>query len=471
MPTTTVEELEQWMLVPKETEGLEFKKAKDSYSGDKLLGYCVAIANEGGGKFVLGVTNELPRKVVGTGAVNDTQGMQRKIMDTLRFDVRIEELQHPDGRVVICHIPKRPIGHPLEHSGRYLMRSGEDLRPMPPERLREIFNEGKPDWLMLPAMEGCSATDVIRLLDTQTYYDLKGEPYPTNQVAVLRRLVAEKFIAESDGSFTISNLGAVLFAKRMDEFENLYRKTPRVIVYDGAHKLKNSRVFQPGVKGYVVGFSGLIDFVSAQIPMNEVFGKALRQEIKMFPDVMLRELIANALIHQDFNETGTSVTIELYDDRIEILNPGISIISPDRFIDAYQSRNERLADVMRRMGICEEQGKGIDKVVNLAEILQLPPPDWRTAERHTIAVVFAHKPFEEMDSNERVRAAYQHCALRYLMNQRMNNQSLRERFGLPNDKGELVSAIIADAIRQGRIKPENPENTSRRYAKYIPNWD
>src|SRR5205085_11835011 len=143
-------------------------------------------------------------------------------------------------------------------------------------------------------------------------------------------------------------------------------------------------------KGYVVGFAGLIDFISAQIPVNEAIGKAFREEIKMFPDIMIRELVANALIHQDFNETGTSVTIEIYGDRMEISNPGASIVSPDRFIDAYQSRNERLADVMRRMGICEEQGKGVDKVIDFAEVCQLPAPDWRSGDRKTIAVVFAH---------------------------------------------------------------------------------
>ncbi|MGH9872956.1 MAG: AlbA family DNA-binding domain-containing protein [Pyrinomonadaceae bacterium] len=152
MPTT-FEELEQWMQVPKETEGLEFKKAKDNYSGEKLMNYCVAIANERGGKFILGVTDDLPRKVTGTNAVSNCQGMQRKILDTLRFDVRVEELQHPDGRVVIFHIPSRPIGMALEYKGKYLMRSGEDLRPMPPERLRAIFDEGKPDWLMQATRE------------------------------------------------------------------------------------------------------------------------------------------------------------------------------------------------------------------------------------------------------------------------------------------------------------------------------
>ena len=110
---TTIEELEEWMQVPKEREGLEFKAARSSYDGDKLMDYCVGIANDGGGKLILGITDKPPRKVVGTPAVNDPAGMQKKILDTINFDVRIEEVKHPDGRVVICHIPKRPAGNAL----------------------------------------------------------------------------------------------------------------------------------------------------------------------------------------------------------------------------------------------------------------------------------------------------------------------------------------------------------------------
>lgn len=469
MPTSLAE-LSQWLAAPRETESLEFKQASNQFDNTKLFQQCVALANEGGGKLILGVTDSLPRRVTGTAAFHTPSGIQSKILDKLRFHVEVEEFQHPDGRVVIFHIPSRPRGTAYHLDGAYFMRSPDGTVAMSEDRLRDIFNEGKPDWLMQAALENCSATDVIRLLDTQIYYDLQNKPYPTNQDAVIVRFESEKFITEDFGGFTISNLGAVLFAKRMGDFENLFRKAPRVVVYDGPDKLHKSRVFAPGTKGYVVGFAALIDFISAQIPMNEEIGKAFREEIKMFPDVMIRELVANALIHQDFNETGTSVTIEIYNNRMEILNPGTSIVSPDRFIDAYQSRNERLADVMRRMGICEEQGRGVDKVIDMAEIFQLPAPDWRTGERHTIAVVFAHKSFEEMDGNERVRAAYQHCALKYLTNERMNNQSLRERFKLSDEKNELVSGIISDAVRQGRIKSENPEKTSRRYAKYVPYW-
>jgi ATP-dependent DNA helicase RecG len=466
----TIEELERLMQIPEEHETLEFKAARTGFHSDKVMDYCVALSNEGGGKLILGVSDDHPRKVVGTTAANHPAGMQKKILDTLHFLVRVEELAHPDGRVVIFHIPSRDLGAPRSHKGSFLMRSGEELKAMTTERLREIFDEGKPDWLMQTARKGCVASDVVTLLDTQSYYDLLTLPYPSERIEVLYRFQQEGLISRAGGSYSITNLGAILFAKRLSDFEGLARKAPRVIAYEGSSKLAESRLFKPGVRGYAIGFEGLIDFISAQIPTNELVGKALRTEVKMFPEVMIRELVANALIHQDFTETGTSVTIELYSDRLEVSNPGRSVISPERFIDSYKSRNEKLADLMRRLGMCEEQGLGIDRVIRSAEVMQLPAPDFRQGDRSTIAVVFAHKAFDEMDRQDRVRACFQHCVLRYLMNQKMNNQSLRERFDLPDSKTELVSGIIADAIQQNRIKPDNPANTSRRYAKYIPHW-
>ena len=156
--------------------------------------------------------------------------------------------------------------------------------------------------------------------------------------------------------------------------------------------------------------------------------------------------------------------------RMEISNPGQPLISPDRFIDEYQSRNERLADLMRRLGICEEKGSGVDKVIQAAEAFQLPAPDFRVGEKRTSVVLFGHKDFENMDRNDRIRATYQHCCLRYVMNEKMTNQSLRERFRLSEKKTESASRAIRDAVEAGKIKLADPEQTSLRYRNYVPFW-
>lgn len=190
----------------------------------------------------------------------------------------------------------------------------------------------------------------------------------------------------------------------------------------------------------------------------------------MYPEIAIRELVANALVHQDLEDNSSFILIEIYDDRIEISNPGQPLIPNDRFIDEYKSRNEILTDIMRRFRICEEKSSGIDKVIASVEVCQLPAPDFRVSLHHTTIVLFAHKPFEDMDRKERVRACYQHAFLLYVSNQKMTNQTLRERFKLPENKSDIISKIISDAVNDGKLKIDNPENKSRRYAKYIPYW-
>jgi ATP-dependent DNA helicase RecG len=467
--TVSLEELGRLMALPREHERLEFKEAKNQFDLTRLFRYCVAIANEGGGKLILGVSDQKPRRVVGTQAFLNLNDIQTRILDKLRFRVVVEEIVHAEGRVLAFHIPSRPAGTAYQLEGAYFMRAGEDTVPMTEDQLRAIFDEGKPDWLSELACADLSAADVVRLLDTQSYFDLIKLPYPAARSGVVDRLERDRVIVKQGNSFAVTNFGAILFAKKLQEFEGLSRKAPRVIVYDGTGKLK-TRLDQPGAKGYAVGFQGLVDFIIAQTPANEVIEKAIRRETKMFPDIAIRELVANALVHQDFKEVGASVVIEVYSDRIEISNPGKPFIPPERFIDEYQSRNERVADLMRRVGICEEKGSGIDKVVHSAEVYQLPAPDFRVGERRTTVVLFAHKLFQDMDRSDRIRAGYQHCCLRYVMNERMSNVTLRERFKLPEDKSETVSRIIRETTEAGLVKLDNPEIASRRYARYIPFW-
>jgi ATP-dependent DNA helicase RecG len=314
---------------------------------------------------------------------------------------------------------------------------------MSPDRLQAIFMETQGEWTERIALASLSEEDVVRLLDTQTYFDLLQIPYPSTRRAVLEKLAHDGLISTEGVRWSVTNLGALLFCKNARDFSGLSSRMPRVLVYQGNDKL-STVLDQQGLKGYAVGFSGLVDFVISQTPSNEIISDALRRETRMFPADALRELIANALVHQDFSVTGVEVRIEVYGDRIEISNPGISLIGTDRFIDEDRARNERLVDLMRRLGICERKGSGVDRVVAGAEVYQLPAPDFRVDDIRTTAVLFAKKEFHDMDRDDRIRACYQHACLRYVTNRRMTNQSLRERFKLTKEKSETVSRIIRD---------------------------
>lgn len=465
----SVEQINKWRQVKSETQNLEFKEAKTQFDTRKLFKYCVALANEGGGYLLLGIADKAPRAVVGTQAFLDLMDIASKIFIAVGFRVDVSEVLHPDGRVLVFSVPARLTGTAYHFEGSYLMRSGEELVPMSEDRLRQIFAEGQPVFESQIALDHASATDVVALLDTQSYFELIQIPYPSDREGVLGRLVKEKLIVQDGAHYKITNLGALLFAKNLDSFDSLSRKSVRVTTYEGRDKLKTVRD-TVGKKGYAVGFEGLIEYINGQLPANEVIGQALREAVPMFPEIAIRELVANALIHQDLDEPGSFVSIDIFSNRLEISNPGLPCIEANRFIDEYQSRNERLADLMRRLRICEEKGSGIDKVVSGIEMFQLPPLDIRIGQRRTYTTLFAHKRFEDMDKSDKVRASYQHCVLRYLIGEKMTNQSLRERFGLGDRQSDVASRIVGQAIDEGLVKFEDPESTSRRYAKYVPYW-
>lgn len=465
----TPEQIDLWRQLPTEHQRLEFKEAKTQFDNRKLYEYCVAIANEGGGYLLLGVADRSPRTVVGTQAFNNPIQMAEKLFQAVGFRVDIEEVLHPDGRVLVFHIPSRPRGTAYHLDGAYLMRSGEALIPMSEDQLRRIFAEGEPDWLEEHSKIGLDAQQIVELLDTQTLFELLQLPYPTDRIGVIDRLKRERLLDEVDGRYAIRRLGALLLAKQLDNFPDLSRKAPRVVAYTGTSKLE-TRLDRVGTKGYAVGFRGVVKVVMTLMPQNEVIEDAIRKEVKLVPEIVIRELVANALIHQDFAVGGASVMIEIYSNRIEISNPGEPIVPVERFIDGYQSRNERLADLMRRMGVCEEKSSGIDRVIQAAEAFQLPAPDFRAGHRRTIVTIFGPKDFEEMNRDDRVRACYQHAALKWVMSERMTNQSLRERFHLSEKKTAIVSQIITSTIEAGFIKPDEKVGASRKYARYLPFW-
>jgi predicted HTH transcriptional regulator len=305
-------------------------------------------------------------------------------------------------------------------------------------------------------------------LSTETYFDLLKIPYPQTQEAVVQKLADEKLVVKTKGLFAITNLGAILLAKNLSDFENLQRKSIRVIVYKGTNKVETERE-QIGLNGYVVGFERIVDWINSQLPANEEIGKALRKETRIYPEIAIRELVANALIHQDFMIKGFPM-IEIYKDRIEISNPGIPLITPDRFIDSYISRNEKLADLMRRMGFCEEKGSGLDKVIFYNELYQLPPINVITDETRTRVTIYAYKKLNYLDKKEKIRACYQHACLKWVSNDKMTNQSLRERFKIEDHNYSIASRIIRDAIDDKVIKEDDPDSKSRKYASYIPFW-
>jgi ATP-dependent DNA helicase RecG len=199
------------------------------------------------------------------------------------------------------------------------------------------------------AAEHVPSDEVFRLLDYPAYFDLLELPLPDGRAAILNALKEDCILKPcASGTWDITNLGAVLFAKKLDDFSSLKRKTVRVVHYKGKGRVETLRE-QISNKGYVSGFEWLIAFIMALVPANEIIEQALRKSVPMFPELAVRELVANALIHQDFFVSGSGPMVEIFDDRIEITNPGEPLVDTQRFVDTPpKSRNETLASLMRR---------------------------------------------------------------------------------------------------------------------------
>ena len=374
--------------------------------------------------------------------------------------------------VVLLEIA-RAAGQPVRFQGHEFIRVGSYKKKLKdfPEKERSLwrifdhkpFEEGV-------TIERASGEEVLRHLDYPAYFDLLERPLPANRDEILAALADDNLIHRCEaGGWTITNLGALLFAKNLNDFHSLRRKAMRVIQYRGKGRIETLKE-QVGTKGYACGFEGMIGYINGLLPANEIIEQALRKTVPMFPELAVRELVANALIHQDFLVTGAGPMVEIFDDRIEITNPGEPLVDTQRFLDTPpKSRNEALASLMRRFRICEERGSGIDKVVSQVELFQLPAPLFEKPPGFTRTVLFANKPLTMMDKSDRIRACYLHACLRYVTRQPMTNTSVRERFGISEKNASLASRLLNEAVEAGLIVVSDPE-AGTRIRSYLPFW-
>ena len=465
-----------------ETEWVEFK---ENYTDPQMIGELIsAISNMAAlkgkicGYVVWGIRNG-DHELVGTSfephrAKKGNEDLQLWLSRMLspRLYFLFHEVVVDDKHIVVLEVPKAAAS-PTQFFGIEYVRVGSCLQKLKdnPGLERELWRafDSTPFEKGL-ALRHVHCDRVLELLDCPAYFSLLSLPLPENKTGILRALAEDGLIvAESSGKASVTNLGALLFAKDLNQFDALNRKAVRVVRYKNTDRLEAVREYS-GKNGYAAGFAGLIDSLENLFPENEILGKALRKTVPMYPPVAVRELVANALIHQDFIAQGCGPLIEVFADRIEISNPGEPLVNANRFLDSPpRSRNEILAALMRRMGICEERGSGIDKVVFQTELYQLPAPIFEKVPSFTRTVLFAHKPLKNMGKEDRCRACYLHACLRYVNRNPMTNASLRERFGIEGKNSAIVSRIIKEAMESKLVRPYDVEQ-GRKYAKYLPFW-
>lgn len=468
--------------LPRESEWLEFKqnKAEPQDIGE----YISALANsaaldrrarayllwgiEDGSHAIVGTSFDPAASRVGNEELESW--LLRNLSPKIGF--RFHGVLVDDLRIVVLEIDSA-FRHPLQFAGREYIRIGSYKKRLKdfPERERALWRtlDATPFELM-PAAEKLTADEVVRLLDSTSYFNLLQRPLPVGRDAILGALAADRLIERVDGGrWNIVNLGAILFARHLADFGRLQRKAVRVIAYRGNSRIHTVRE-QEEMRGYAVAFENLIAYINGMLPSNEVIGQALRKSVPVFPELAIRELVANAIVHQDFGIAGAGPMVELFDDRMEITNPGKPLIDPQRLLDhPPRSRNEALASVMRRIGVCEERGSGVDKVVSQTELYQLPAPAFEIVDDSLRSTLFAPRPLSRMDRDDRIRAVYLHACLRYVEREFMTNTSLRERFGIEQKNSAAASRLLKEALDGGAIRMHD-EAAGLRLRKYVPWW-
>lgn len=465
-----------------ETSWLEFKH--NNYDPEMIGKDISALANsatlhEKSCAYMIWGVNDKTHEIIGTD--HDLQSIKKGnqelenwlrglLSDNAEFDFKKIEIENKNVGILIIY---NAVHVPIKFEGTDYIRIGsytKKLKDHPTveaqlwDKIKNIRFEEQ--W----AKSDLELSDALKMLDYGVYFDLTNTIMPSNADAIAHYLLEEKIIVRQDnGLYAITNMGAILFAKKFSEFDKISRKAIRVVQYEGNNRLVMLKENTEN-KGYAIGFEGLMKYIDALIPTQELIVEALREKKSAYPMLAIREAVANALIHQDFSIKGTGPVVEIFENRIEITNAGVPLIDVQRIIDnPPKSRNEKLAELMRRLRMCEELGTGWDKIAISCEMLQLPAPKIDLYESNTRVTLFAEVPYTNLSAEERLWACYIHACIKQVQGEQLTNSSLRTRFGLKESASGNVSRLIKDAVDANLIKPLDPE-TAPRYMKYIPIW-
>lgn len=466
---------------PSESTWVEFK---ENNNDPEMIGSWISacanaaiLAGKERGFLVFGVSDKT-KQLVGTtvnlgamkkGGENFTNWINRVIEPRLMMELL--DFKHNGLHFAIITI-EPTYDRPVKFSGTEYVRIGENIRRLGefPDHERAIwFATGRRKFEDAIAASHQSKDDVLAKLDADAFYTLMREQKPRVAEEIIRRFELCDFIKDDlEGGFDITNLGAIVLARDIYQFSSIKGKSIRVIKYRGQDKRESENEEEFSL-GYAIALTRLLRYIISILPKKEIYVDGVRAIVPVYPNTALREIIANALIHQDFTVSGSSPVVELYDSRIEVSNPGNSLVEVDRIIDERRSRNEKLASSMRLLGLCEERGGGLDKAGFEIEEQNLPAPEFISSKDTMRVVLYAPKSFSDLTKTEKLRACFFHCILQWLRRDYMSNTTLRARFRLEQDDYQAVSAIISESIKAKRIVPAEA-NQGKRNAKYVPYW-
>lgn len=379
---TTREQLQQWLDEPEGTR-LEFKEAKQRYDFEKLIDYCVALANEGGGKVILGVTDRRPRRIVGTAAFAEPGRTEAGIHERLRHRVPVEELQTPEGRVVVVHVPARLPGTAWHVNGRYLKRAGDELAALDDAELRTIFSEAGPDFSAQPcpntSLESLSpeAIAAFRMRWSARTADARKLGWSDEQTLTNAELLV-------DGTATYASL--ILFGTRATLGRHL-AQAELVFEFRSTEASGPAAAREEYREGFFLWHDTLWTAINSRNERQSYQDGLFRIELPTFDEIPIREALLNAVAHRDYRHGG-SIFVRQYPERLEIVSPGglPPGITTSNILDQQNPRNRRLAEALSRCGLIERSGQGMNLMFETAVRHGKALPSFTGTSEHQVAV-------------------------------------------------------------------------------------
>jgi ATP-dependent DNA helicase RecG len=381
--TVNEAQVDSW-LKGREDEHLEFKEAKQNFHFEKLVKYCAALANEGGGSIVLGITDKRPRRVVGTNSFQDLERTKAGLIEKLRLRIEAHEVQHTDGRVLVFTAPSRPIGMPIPVEGAYWMRAGEDLVPMTPDLLQRIFAEAGPDF----SAEIC-AEATLADLDPAAIDILRRRWVEHSGNKALMKRPADKLLQDAElvlpGCVTYAAL--ILLGTR-EALGRFLAQAEVIFEYRSSSKAGPANQREEFRRGFLTFYDRLWELVALRNDLQHFQERLVMHAVPTFSEIAVREALLNAVSHRDYRHPG-SVFVRQFPRKIEIVSPGgfPPGITPDNLLDRQLPRNRRIAETFARCGLVERSGQGADRIVEVCVRQGKPLPDYSRSDAHRVALV------------------------------------------------------------------------------------
>ncbi|HOK45946.1 MAG TPA: ATP-binding protein [Bryobacteraceae bacterium] len=378
--SATVEELETWLSEP-EAERLEFKEAKNNFHFETLAKYCAALANEGGGKIIFGVTDRRPRRVVGSTAFEEPGRTVASLVSRLAIQVTFEEIQHPGGRVLVFHVPPRPVGVPIQYDGVFWSRAGDELRPLSQDRLRRIFQEAGPDFSAELHPE--ATIDDLDPALIERFREMWMRKSGNGALAGItsRQLLedAELLVGDKVTHAALVLLGTKpALGKRLAQAELVfeYRSSEASIPYQQRIE------YRSGFLGYLDELWNTINLRNEVLQYREGFFVG---DIPAFNEAVVREGVLNALAHRDYRLPG-SIFVRQFPRRLEIVSPGgfPPGITAANMLWRQSPRNRRIADACAKCGLVERSGQGANRMFEESIKEGKPKPDFTGTDDYQV---------------------------------------------------------------------------------------